>query len=133
MAFWAMQFGQKLASDEEADAFESFLNSKVNRSTVCDTAKLSTAMPVAGAGFYCRMMTVASFSHLQDPRPKLQHSRIPVLIMKGQCDNVAWGFTSEYLQLFPAHRLVVIPDAGHGISQEQPERYIETIKAFLKE
>ncbi|HVU54482.1 MAG TPA: hypothetical protein VHD83_05475 [Puia sp.] len=42
-----------------------------------------------------------------------------------------WGYTHEYLDLFPDHRLVIIPSAGHGIYAEQPELYIRTIKDFL--
>ena len=38
----------------------------------------------------------------------------------------------EHLQLFPDHRLVVIPDAGHFIYVEQPERYVSEIRDFLK-
>jgi proline iminopeptidase len=51
--------------------------------------------------------------------------------MKGECDNQKWGFTKEYLDLFPNHKLVVVPGAGHGIFIEQPEKYLSTIRAFL--
>ena len=133
MEMVATNFGKKLASDEEADEFAAYLGSLVDRSTVCDTSLIKHTLPHAGAGFYVQVMTVASFRHVPDPRLKLQNSPIPILVLKGQCDNQKWGFTNEYLQLFPNHRLVVIPDAGHGLYGEQPERYVAEIKAFLRE
>jgi proline iminopeptidase len=76
-------------------------------------------------------MTFNSLLTSKDPRPQLQHSDIPVLVMKAQYDNQHWGFTNEYLQLFRNHKLVIIPDAGHAISVEQPELYLKTIREFL--
>lgn len=129
MAFWATTFKHKLASDEEADNFATYLSSEVDKSTVCDTAKVLKAEP--GNGFYAGTMTMKSLNELQDPRPKIKNIKIPILVMKGQCDNQKWGFTNEYLDLFANHQLTVIPNAGHYISVEQPELYIKTIRKFL--
>jgi proline iminopeptidase len=85
-----------------------------------------------GSGFYVQEMTLQSFSSVSDPRPKLKDNLIPVLILKGQCDNQRWGFTQEYLQVFPNSRLEIIADAGHAISWEQPERYTLAISRFLQ-
>src|ERR1700743_416560 len=101
MAFCATNFGIKLASDKEADDFAGYLNAFVNRSVVYDTASLKEIKPFAGVGYYSQVMTAASFSKTPDPRPRLKGLPIPVLIMKGQSDNQAWGFTHEYLDLFP--------------------------------
>jgi len=131
MEFCASSFGWKLAGDAEADDFAAYLGSLVNRSTVCDTSLISQAIPHAGAGFYVQVMTVHSFARTPDPRPRLRGLPIPLLVLKGQCDNQKWGFTNEYLQLFPDHRLVVIPDAGHNIYGEQPDRYLTAIREFL--
>lgn len=133
MEMFATNFGKKLASDKEADDFAAYLNSNLNWSTVCDTSLIKLMQPRGGAGFYVQVMTVLSFRSLSDPRPKLRNSPIPILVLKGQCDNQKWGFTNEYLQLFPHHRLVVIPDAGHGIYGEQPERYLAAIRGYLME
>ena len=76
-------------------------------------------------------MTYNSLMKVNDPRPKLKTIKIPVLIIKGQCDNQKWGFTNEYLQLFQNSELAIIPGAGHFISVEQPELYIKTIRQFL--
>lgn len=131
VSFMAKNFGFKLASDKEADDFQTYLNNELNKATVCDTSMAMKAE--GGGGFYVQLMTVKSFSEIKNPRPKLKDSKIPVLIMKGQCDNQAWGFVTEYLELFPNYQLKIIPDAGHSISVEQPELYINTIRKFLNQ
>lgn len=133
MEFLAVNYGIKLASDKEADDFASYLFSMVNRSTVMDTARVRNIKPGPGAGFYCWVMTSNSFARVKDPRPKLKGSPVPLLVVKGQYDNQKWGFTHEYLDLFPDHRLVVIPGAGHEISAEQPALLLATIRSFLHE
>lgn len=131
ISFCALHFGRKLASDAEADEFESWLGALLERSTVCDTSLIHTFHARPGAGFYCRLMTVASFGRTKDPRPALHNSPIPLLLLKGQCDNQRWGFAKEYLDLFPRHDLVVIPGAGHSIGREKPGLVPEYILHFL--
>lgn len=130
MAFWAREFGVKIASDEEADNFQTYLTNETNKSTVCDTSKASKGE--AGGGFYSQVMTIHSLTKIKDPRPKLKNSQIPILIMKGQCDNQRWGFTNEYLELFPDHEVTIMANAGHSIAVEQPGLYFKTIIDFLK-
>ena len=131
MAVCATVFGKKLASDKEADDFETYLDYEVNKSTVNDTSKIGKAE--AGGGFYASVMTMNSLRKVQDPRPKIKNSTIPILVMKAQYDNQKWGFTNEYCELFPNHQLIIIPNAGHAISTEQPELYLKTIRDFLRE
>lgn len=128
---WAKHFGRKLASDKEADDFQTYLNNELNKSTVCDTT--ATLKAEGGGGYYSSIMTTKSMAYSKDPRSFLIQSGIPALVMKGQCDNQRWGFTNEYLQLFINHKFVVIPNAGHSISVEQPYLYIETIREFLND
>jgi len=132
MEMIATCFGRRLAGDREADDFAAYLGSNVNWSTVCDTALINRSPARGGAGYYVQVMTVRSFRDLPDPRPKLKNSPIALLVLKGQCDNQKWGFTNEYLQLFPHHRLIVVPDAGHEIYRERPQRYLAAIRDFLQ-
>lgn len=129
MGFFATKFGWKIASDKEANDFLVMRTDQTNKSMVCDTTKAIKAEP--GGGFYAQIMTVNSFSQVNDPRPKLKNIRVPLLLLKGQCDNQRWGFVEEYLQFFPNHELHIIPGAGHGIAIEQPELYLKTIRDFL--
>ncbi|MEP7141611.1 MAG: alpha/beta hydrolase [Ferruginibacter sp.] len=129
MAFFAARFGIKLAPDKEADDFETYLNYEVDKSTLFDTSKILKMS--SGGGFYARVITFESLLKVQDPRPKLNHLNIPVLVLKGQYDNQKWGFTNEYLELFKNHQLEIIPNAGHYISVEQPALYIKSLRNFL--
>jgi proline iminopeptidase len=129
MNFFASGFGWKLVSNEEADAFASFGGYAVNRSTVCDTANIP-AMD-AGAGYFAGIRTYKSLVEVKDYRAKLKALDIPVLILKGQCDNQPWGYTYEYTQVFKNHELKVIPSAGHFLWIEQPQRYYLSIRQFL--
>lgn len=131
LAICATSFGIKLASDTEADEFETYLNYEVDKSTVCDTSKILEA--AAGGGFYARVMTFKSLTEIQNPRPKIFNSIIPILVIKGECDNQKWGFTNEYLTLFKNHHLRIIPSAGHYILIEQPALYIKYVRQFLNE
>ena len=129
MKWFATRFGMKLASNKEADEFETLLDYELNKSTVCDTSKIPGAE--AGGGFYSSIMTYNSLLKIQNPRPKLIEVKIPVLIIKGECDNQKWGFTNEYKEIFENSELSVIPGAGHFISVEQPELYLKVIHRFL--
>ena len=128
--FVAKNMDWKLAPDKEMDDFASHLNFEMGKSTVCDTS--NAGQIENGAGYYCMVKTVQSFNDVVDRREKLKQCKVPVLILKGQCDNIKWGYTSEYLSVFQNHRFVLVPDAGHGIATEQPEIYLNTIRDFLK-
>ncbi len=131
MNWMAVHFNIKVADDKEADNFATLLNYEVNKSCVCDTAKILP--PEGDYGYYAQLMTFKSLRTVPDPRPKIRQSLIPLLVLKGQCDNQSWNTTKEYLDLFPNSRLKIIPNAGHFIEVEQPAAYIQSIKEFLTE
>lgn len=128
---WAWLFQSKLATDQEADAFFTHLNTLLNRSTTCEATEIQ---PLAGGGgYYAHLMTANSFQTVPDTRPDLQNRDIPLLILKGQCDNQAWGFTQEYLDLFPKVQLKIIEGVGHNIASRKPDVFQELILTFLEE
>lgn len=131
MNFMANNFDKKLASDDEADAFQARLVGQLNKAVVCDTSRALKA--AGGNGFYVATKTMQSLETQPDPRPKLAHSQIPLFLMRGQCDNQKWGYLTDYFELFERHRLVVIPGAGHSISIEQPCLYLKALREFLAE
>jgi proline iminopeptidase len=131
MAFWVRNFNLKLATDKEADDFSTYLNAEVNKSALCDTG--IELKRTAGSGFYARIMTYKSLTQIPDPRQKIWEIKMPVLVMKGQCDNQQWGFTNEYLELIENSQFSFIQSAGHFISVEQPGIYINIIREFLKQ
>jgi proline iminopeptidase len=129
IGIWSRFFGKKLASDKEADAYLTNMANVFTKGLVCDPAK--ALKEEGGAGGYCNLNTSVSYGSLQDPRIKLKNNNIPVLVLKGQYDNIDWGYTKEYLELFRNSRFQLIPNAGHQIFAEQPELYIKTISDFL--
>ena len=133
VALWATIFGTQLATDKEMDAFQTLLANETSKSIVCDTAKAPKTTETGGNGYYVQLMTMRSLAEIDNPRLKLTASKIPLYLMRGQCDNQKWGFITEYLSLFPKHKLVIIPNAGHSIAIEQPVLYLSTLRDFLNE
>ncbi len=127
--FFATRFGWKLASDEEADAFATYLNYEVDKSTVCDTANILKMD--AGSGFYAGIMTFKDLLEIKDNRSEFKKMQFPVLVVKGECDNQPWGYTKEYLDVFQNHQFRIIPGAGHYLWVEQPALYLNAIRQFL--
>lgn len=125
----ATHWGKKIVPESEADNYASYLSAQTDRSTTCDSAVSFPAR--GGSGYYAGLMTFEDLLKHSDPRPKLKELTLPVLIMKGQCDNQPWGATFEYTQLFRNHQLVLIQGAGHFIHVEQPANFYQSIKTFL--
>lgn len=130
MSWYAITQGKKMADDKEADDFQTYLNGELNKATVTDISKAKKAE--GGGGYYVQVMTVNAFRRTPDPRAKLKDSSVPILILKGQYDNQKWGYLTEYLSLFPNHKLIIVPDSGHSIGTEQPSLLIQNARAFLK-
>lgn len=129
ITFFATRFGKKIASDKEVDEYADFLDSKAYKSALCDT---SINLPNrGGSGFFASIMTYNSLLQMPDFREKIKGMNIPVLILKGQCDNQPWSATNEYLRLFPNHTFVLIQNAGHFINVEQHKTYLHAIQNFL--
>jgi proline iminopeptidase len=131
IVFFAFSFGLKLASDQEADAFATYGGYEVDKSTVCDTANILSME--AGGGFYAGVRTYKNLLELTDYRAALKGLRTPVLVIKGECDNLPWGYTNEYLDVFQNHRFTLIPAAGHFLWVEQPALYLTAIRQFFRD
>jgi proline iminopeptidase len=68
---------------------------------------------------------------LKDYRAALRRLNTPVLVLKGECDNLPWGYTKEYGDVFQHHRLTIIPGGGHFLWVEQPALWRNAIREFL--
>lgn len=129
MTKWAILFKRKLASDKEADAFFSHLNKELIKSTDCEYDENKRVE--GGGGYYSHIMTVNSFQSVENKRKDLRDLSTPVLILRGQCDNQAWGYTQEYLDIFNNVELKIIEGVGHSIINREVEKYLELIGCFL--
>ncbi len=65
--------------------------------------------------------------------PELKKITVPVLFMCGDSDEVTVNTMNGYVKEVKGSRLSVIPYAGHAIGKDQPDLYMESIKAFLEE
>jgi len=128
---WANRFHSKWASDQEVDAFFTYLNGELNKSTSCKSSE--AAIYPGGSGYYAHIMTVQSFNEVEEGREVLSKSSLPVLVLRGQCDNQKWGFTQEYIHLFPHSQLRIIENAGHDLIAGNREQYIQWMEDFLRE
>ena len=85
-----------------------------------------------GLGFYAHYypQSATSPSHA-DFLPNLAGQDIPTLVIKGRCDYLSWSSTREYLEALPHARLLYMQEAGHNAYQDEPERYMAGVRAFL--
>ena len=126
---WAYLFNNKLASDTEVDDFFTYLNEELSKSTFCKASQ--TKKYKGGSGYYSHIMTVKSFNEVEDKRARLRNIQIPVLILRGQCDNQKWGFAKEYLDLLPNSHLVVVENAGHDLVNGNKDKYFKLVSNFI--
>ncbi|MEU5868883.1 alpha/beta hydrolase [Nonomuraea sp. NPDC047529] len=119
-----------LVPDAEADARMRALLLVAKDATGCAGAEPA---PVHGnpPGFYSNQVTAEDAAALPDPRPRLRRVRVPVLIMRGQCDYLKWEVTYDYRRTLPDSTLVYVPGAGHSIANGRPDLYRGLIGAFL--
>ncbi|WP_350293949.1 alpha/beta hydrolase [uncultured Croceitalea sp.] len=124
----AMLTDVKLVSDKQMDRLLNTLFTKVTKGMVCDT--LNIRPEEGGAGLYA--FIASNNDDVPDIRGKIKKLKIPVLVIQGQCDYVPYSYAIEYAKLYPNGNYRLIEDAGHIIVWEQEEKYIKSIKEFLK-
>lgn len=122
-------FNIKLASDYEMDAYYTWLNKHLAKSTVC--IPMDSIVLKSGLGYYSHVKTVQSFRQVEDRKFLLKDVAVPTLLVRGQCDNQKWGFTQEYLNLLPASKLEIIEGTGHDLLKGKMEVYYKHIVNFL--
>ena len=127
---WAYLFNAKLAEDQEVDQFFTVLNQELVKSTTCKGTPHNQLE--GGLGYYNHIMTVKSFQDVDDKRSQFKKMDIPILILRGQCDNQKWGFTKEYLDLFSNSKLEIIEGVGHNLIHGGKEKYYELVEEFLR-
>jgi pimeloyl-ACP methyl ester carboxylesterase len=69
-----------------------------------------------------------------DPWPQLDRATCPTLVLAGGHDPVATGSAARRLAAALPNadaRLHLLPDAGHGVFREAPEKSCALLRAFL--
>lgn len=94
-------------------------------------AGTATDAPPTGFGFWVNALTTRDARRVADPRPALRAVTAPVLVLRTECDYLAWEVAREYRDLLPNASLLPVDDAGHDIAADQPDRYRTAVTAFL--
>lgn len=55
---------------------------------------------------------------------------IPVLLITGELDSKFCAIGRQMVQQFPEAKLQIVPDAGHAVHLEQPERFVTLVHNF---
>ena len=67
-----------------------------------------------------------------DLRPRLREIGAPTLIINGAHDYFGPRISARELAAIPDSRVRIIPDAGHFVFAEAPERFRSELQAFLE-
>ena len=84
-----------------------------------------------GGNYYANLLILQSLKKAHDPRPNLTSLQTPALIMRGECDYIPWESTLSYKQTLPNSNLIIIENAGHALTESQPDMVLAAIRAFL--
>jgi pimeloyl-ACP methyl ester carboxylesterase len=85
-----------------------------------------------GLGFYAHHYPQSATSPPHaDFLSDLAGQETATLIIKGRCDYLSWSSAREYLGALPDARLLYLDGSGHNAYQDEPERYMAGVRAFL--
>ncbi|HEU5430374.1 MAG TPA: alpha/beta hydrolase, partial [Thermomicrobiales bacterium] len=118
------------AGDAEMDAVFDRVYNRTQRALHC--AGKPPGPELHGLGFYAHytQQSAASPQHA-DFMAALAGSNMPALIVKGSCDYLSWASATAYGAALPNARFLYLSGAGHNVFQDEPERYMAEVRAFL--
>jgi proline iminopeptidase len=118
------------ASDAELDARQDRIYNRTRPALHCRNQPPGPRLH--GLGFFANQypQSAARKPHA-DFLPDLEGLSIPTLVIKGRCDYLSWSSAQEYLKVLPDARLLYLRDSGHNAYQDEPERYMSEVRAFL--
>jgi proline iminopeptidase len=118
------------ASDAELDARQDRIYNRTRPALHCRNQPPGPRLH--GLGFFANQypQSTARKPHA-DFLPDLEGLSIPTLVIKGRCDYLSWSSAQEYLGALPDARLLYLNDSGHNAYQDEPERYMANVRAFL--
>ena len=120
------------ASDAEMDARFDRVYNRTRPALHCDGKPPGPELH--GLGFYAHYYYQSATSPSRpDFLPTLTGQPIPTLVLKGRCDYLSWSSAVAYLEALPDSRLVYLSGAGHNAYQDEPERFLAAVRAFLRD
>jgi proline iminopeptidase len=118
------------ADDPEVDARQDRVYNRIRPAMHCRDKPPGPELH--GLGFYANQypQSAAREPH-SDFLPDLARLRAPTLVFKGRCDYLSWSSTQDYLGRLSDARLLYLDGSGHNAYQDEPERYMANVRAFL--
>jgi pimeloyl-ACP methyl ester carboxylesterase len=83
------------------------------------------------AAFFVSTFTWEDGAGLPDPRPELRKHKLPVLVLRGECDWIKPEVAAEYRDVFGSAQVVALAGEGHGTWFMRPAVGLGIVKAFL--
>ena len=124
------QAAHAYASDAEMDTRFDRVYDRTRPALHCGNKPPGPALH--GLGFYANQYPQSATRRPSvDLLPDLAGRHIPTLVVKGRCDYESWSSAQEYLKAVSGSRLVYFGGAGHNAYQDEPERYMAEVRAFL--
>jgi proline iminopeptidase len=122
-----------LLPDAPMDAVFESLVAEIDMRPGCPTAAATgpTRQPPQGFGFWVNAVTTMDAGRVADPRPALRNATAPVLVLRAQCDYIAWEVTREYRDVLPNATLLGVAGAGHTVTTDRPDLHRRLVRAFL--
>ena len=99
---------------------------------ILSRTRLPPGPALHGLGFYANQYPQSATREPHaDFLPDLEGQSIPTLVIKGRCDYLSWSSAQEYLEALPNAQLLYLDGSGHNAYQDEPERYMAGVRAFL--
>ena len=79
------------------------------------------------------LLTWEPYMHNPKLKHRLHRAAMPALFIRGAKDGfVSKDYLSRYADLLPNAETMEIPGAGHAPQLEQPEKFTDSVLAFLE-
>ena len=99
---------------------------------ILSRTRLPPGPALHGLGFYANQYPQSATREPHaDFLPDREGQSIPMLVIKGRCDYLSWSSAQEYLEALPDAQLLYLDGSGHNAYQDEPERYMTNVRAFL--
>jgi proline iminopeptidase len=119
------------AGDREMDARSDRVYNRTRPALHCEGK--SPGPKLHGLGFYANQYPQSATSEPHaDFLPVLAGQDIPTLVVKGRCDYLSWSSALKYVRSLPEAQLLYLDGSGHNAYQDEPERYMAIVRAFLR-
>jgi proline iminopeptidase len=118
-----------IAGDREVDARQDRVYAATEPAMHCPG---HNGPALHGLGFYANQVPQSlRRPDVPDVGAALRGTRVPALVLKGECDYLSWESAVTYLDTFADSQLSYLPGAGHDAYVDRPDLYLTAVRAFV--